>query len=230
VPLLGIDDITFTGVSDAKGQPFSPGPEPAEQRRPVRLIHPTHDGDTPFPITGRQGGRTSVTLLGLPADAEPAQIRGLIHARFLVPRPVVTAGRVLEAVGKTVAGRAGVELTVREAGQGDDGKVTLVVRLNTLAPFVDPDSGPQAVRVRAGVVTIGGPADVALDGFGLTDGAGRPLPRLDGSYVALPAGQGTEFRLTYDGRPGEAGLGLVLRTPRVVPLAVPFAVKGVADR
>jgi hypothetical protein len=157
-----------------------------------------------------------------PESKTPAELTGVIEARFLVRRPCATVPSPIAAAGKTIVGQRGVALSVREAQVSEDGRATLTVHLDHYDGLLASGPGDHLQRVRPGLVLARDPLATLLDGLELQDERGRPLPREELRQLDAHA-TGVTYRATFSSVPPDArGLRLVLMARQTVRVQVEF--------
>ena len=154
-------------------------------------------------------------------DGEWHSIRsdGKFTARVVWKRPALKIDRLADAVGKTFTGRDGVTVEVRAATFNEAGELSLKLHVAKLDGLRDADLGPATARTRSGVVTLLGPADIALAQLELHDAAGKPLVREKATYVEKD--DGYDLHLVY-AAPAKGNVSLTLMCQRIVSVPVTF--------
>ncbi len=100
--------------------------------------------------------------------------------------------------------------------------LSLKLHVAKLDGLRDPLLGPATTRTRSGVVTLHGPADIALAQLDLHDPAGKPLIREKASYAEKDGG--FDLHLVY-AAPANRDVSLTLMCQRLVAVPVTFAMQ-----
>jgi hypothetical protein len=217
-------------VKDDQGQNLTTVEQPAApQANPGPFQFPQIQPGNPFGVPAQQRFISVRLKLGQKKAEFIKELTGTISAEVKIPpEPVITIDNVLQAKGKTVKGKNGDSLTLKNIDKvGDDYRVE----------FSREAAAPNAIGGNGGIqIQIGGP-------FGMPGipALNQDMPNLvdvqGNKYQIVNSNSNSEFAngavkststIVYHADAGQgAPTRLVLTEPRVAAVAVPFEFRNV---
>jgi hypothetical protein len=154
-----------------------------------------------------------------PDGAKSLPLMGKAATRILARHPAIKIANLADAAGKNFTGLGDVKLRVLDVIFTDTSELTLRLHASRLDSLRDAALEPATTRTRSGVVTLLGPADIALAQLELLDSAGKPLVRMKESYS--DKNDGFELNLVY-AAPAKGNVSLTLNCLRIVTVPLAF--------